>query len=331
MNRKFDSLGVGCRFGAFVCCLVLFAMPGIAAEPQSVPFHGGAKLIFATPEQGEKQITKQDGFIEHVGELEMQVRMESAEPVSKEAYLKSLGAGVKAWKPEEIEIVEKAAKQVAEALEGYDFPLPEEVLLVRVSAEVEGDAPHCRGASVILPDGFFSVTTDPARILAHELFHVMSSHHPELRDKLYEVIHFTKCNEVELPESVKPQRVTNPDAYWNQHVVRIDVAGQETPVMPVILTRSAEYQPGGLFANLDFRLMVLEEADGKFAPKLVDGEAVLLSPREAADYLQKIGRNTGYIIHPEEVLADNFALMLFDPEGVRDAWVIEGMQEVLKK
>ena len=308
----------------------VWAAAAHSAEPQSVPFRGDTKLIFATQEQGERQITKQDGFIDHVGELEMQIRLESAEPVSKDAYVKSLGAGVKAWKPEEIELVEKAAKQVTEALEGYNFPLPEEVLLVRVSAEVEGDAPHCRGASVILPDGFFSVTTDPARILAHELFHVMSSHHPELRDKLYEVIHFTKCNEVELPESLQPQRVTNPDAYLNQHVVRIVADDKETPIMPVLLTRSDEYQPGGLFANLDFRLMVLEEADGKFMPKMVGEKPVFLSSTGGAGYLQKIGRNTGYIIHPEEVLADNFALMLFNAEGVRDTWVIEGIQGVLK-
>lgn len=329
MNRMLGN-HISCVLLGFACCLGA-ARSADAEQPQSAPLGESTKLVFATQEQGEKKITEQDGFIEHLGELEIQLRLETAQPVSKDAYVKSLAAGVKAWKPEEIEIVEKAAKQVSEALEGYDFPLPKEVLLVRVSTEVEGNAPHCRGSTIVLPDAFFGVTTDPARILAHELFHVVSSHHPELRDKLYEVIHFTKCNELELPESLQPRRVTNPDAFVNQHVVRIDIAGKETTVAPVILSQSSEYQPGGLFANLDFRLMIVEEANGNFAPKLEGGEPVLLTPREGADYMQKIGRNTGYIIHPEEVLADNFALMLFDPEGARDAWVIEGMRKVLKK
>ena len=36
-------------------------------------------------------------------------------------------------------------------------------------------------------------------------------------------------------------------------------------------------------------------------------QPVLLDPEDLPDYHRRIGRNTNYIIHPDEILADNFA------------------------
>jgi hypothetical protein len=38
--------------------------------------------------------------------------------------------------------------------------------------------------------------------------------------------------------------------------------------------------------------------------------AMLLAISETSGFSQRAGRNTGYTIHPEEILADNFALMV---------------------
>jgi hypothetical protein len=43
---------------------------------------------------------------------------------------------------------------------------------------------------------------------------------------------------------------------------------------------------------------------------LVNGKPLLLAPEEADGFMEQIGRNTGYIIHPDEVLADNFVIMV---------------------
>jgi hypothetical protein len=187
----------------------------------------------------------------------------------------------------------------------------------------------------VVPDGFFANRQGATHLLSHELFHILSSHNPELRDRLYRIIHFEPTSEIELPEALQSQRLTNPDAPSNRHVVYLDKDGQKIPVVPVLISKSKEFQPGGLFANLDFKLMVLEKhqdekQQDKFVPKLVDGNPQFFSPSEATDYLQKIGRNTGYIIHPEEVLADNFSMLILG-RAVRDKWVIDAMRAALKK
>lgn len=303
----------------------------IAQETPAVHLSDKTLLTFEPAAKGKVLIGKQDDFLNRVGELEMQVRLQSEQPVTKQAYIESLQAGVQDWTPEDMKFVEQATATVRERLQAYDLPFPKQIHLIRASSEVEGNAPHCREASIILPDAFFANQKRAAGILAHELFHVLSSHNPQLRDKLYQTIHFQRTDEVKLPESLQPRRITNPDATSNQHVIFLTIDGTKTPVVPVLLTQSAEYRPGGLFANLDFKLMLLEEHDGKFTPKLVEGRPQLLSPREAPDYMQQIGHNTGYIIHPEEALADNFMLLVMGASEVPDPWVLDEMKKVLPK
>jgi hypothetical protein len=44
---------------------------------------------------------------------------------------------------------------------------------------------------------------------------------------------------------------------------------------------------------------------------------------------EQIGRNTGYIIHPEEVLADNFVLLVRRETDVPSPEILERMDALL--
>lgn len=302
-----------------------------ADEPRTVRLTDKAEMIFASAEKGQELIGAHDGFIRRLEPLEIQLRVGSAKPVTKDDYVKSLQAEVLPWKPDDIAMVETATKTIREKMQDYRLPFPEQIHLIRVSAKVEGNAPHCRGASIVLPDSFFTDQNEIPQRLTHELFHILSSHNPKLRDQLYKIIHFEPTGEIALPHALQAQRITNPDAPNNEHVIRLTIGGKKVPAIPVILTKSKEFRPGGVFNNLDFKLMVLDEQDGKFNAKLDNGRPQLLSPREAPDYLQQIGRNTGYIIHPEEVLADNFSLMILGTDRIPDAWIINELKAALKQ
>jgi hypothetical protein len=45
--------------------------------------------------------------------------------------------------------------------------------------------------------------------------------------------------------------------------------------------------------------------------------------------MEQIGRNTEYVIHPEEVLADNFALLVLKKANVPSPEILQKMREVL--
>jgi hypothetical protein len=49
------------------------------------------------------------------------------------------------------------------------------------------------------------------------------------------------------------------------------------------------------------------------------------------DFQEKIGRNTTYIIHPEEILADNFVHLVRQREKLATPRIVEELQKVLEK
>ena len=102
-------------------------------------------------------------------------------------------------------------------------------------------------------------------------------------------------------------------------------------VAPVLFARTP-FDPRrkvGLFGYLSFRLMEVEQVEGRWKAKLKDSKPIFHLPR-TPDFQRQIGRNTSYIIHPEEVLADNFALMLLGT-AVRDQWVQDEMRQAIKR
>ena len=323
------AINIRLLLASWIVVLVVSVSSGL--EPHSIRLNDQTLIKFVSVEEGQELIGATDDFTERLGDLEIQLRLESSEPVSKQEFLKRMRAEVVEWNSRDIEVVENSVETLRDRMQAYRLPFPEQIHLIRVSNRVEQNAPHCRRTSVVLPDAFFKKQKKNAQVLAHELFHVLSSQNPELRDRLYQIIHFERSNKISLPETLQDQRLTNPDAPVNEHVIHLMVDGNKTPAAPVILAKSKTFRPGGVFANMDFKIMLLERKNGDFVARFSEGQPQLLSPREVPDYLDQIGRNTGYIIHPEETLADNFWMMLLGSDRIQDPWVIEQMRSVLAK
>jgi hypothetical protein len=57
-------------------------------------------------------------------------------------------------------------------------------------------------------------------------------------------------------------------------------------------------------------------------PRLVDFGQV-------SGFYEQVGRNTEYIIHPEEILADNFAMLVLADQDVPSPEILKKLQDVL--
>jgi hypothetical protein len=62
---------------------------------------------------------------------------------------------------------------------------------------------------------------------------------------------------------------------------------------------------------------------------LANGEPRLYRVREVSGFFEQIGRNTRYIIHPEEIMADNFSLMLFGGT-LSNPEIVEALRALLR-
>jgi hypothetical protein len=157
---------------------------------------------------------------------------------------------------------------------------------------------------------------------------------PALREKLYQAIGFVKCAELPFPPELKPRKLTNPDAPQNDHCIRIGVDSQDHWAIPVLYSRTETYDTrrGGEFFNyLEFKLLLVERAKDSDAVKpLYEGQQPRqVGPRQASGFYEQIGNNTQYIIHPEEILADNFAFLVLGRPNLPSPEIIEKMKRIL--
>jgi len=292
------------------------------------------RVEFASLAAGRAAITADDTFTRALSRFDLQSRLQTDRPVTLEEW-KAFAAGhVRAWEPEPQAKVEAALARLGPRLKDFRLPLPEPIVLVRTTGGEEGQAAYTRGAAIFLPDKVLAMSDSALdRLLAHELFHLVSRHDAALRAKLYRLIGFEPHEPIELPGALAPRKITNPDSPLID--CSIDLPGEQGRTItaaPVLFASAETYDPrrgGSLFQYLTFRLLVLERVGTRWQPLLVEGQPRLLDPQNDEAYFARIGRNTRYIIHPEEILADNFALLVMGERDVKTPRVLEGLQAVL--
>jgi len=145
-------------------------------------------------------------------------------------------------------------------LSGIDIVLPEHILLIKTTGREDAGA-YTRGNGIIIPDmGSQWPSVDRlADGILHELFHVMTRYKPQIREQLYRVIGFHPCGEVPLPDSLLNRKITNSDAPSSSFFIEVSVKGVPIKVVPIIYSKSEQYNRGELSDYLIFKLMTVEE------------------------------------------------------------------------
>lgn len=302
--------------------------------PLEMPLCGETKVVFAGVEAGMKVQTATDAFTQSLSKFDLQVRLKRTENATLEEWKKFVAAEVLPWSDEELAHVKPAVTVLADKLKKLKLPLPEKVLLVHTSGKEEGDAAYTRGNAIILPSKVLNYPPERLEdLLCHELFHVLSRHDAETRQRLYGIVGFRACEEIPLPAALRDRKLTNPDAPLINCTIDLKIEGRVVTTTPVLYANVEKYDAaagGSLFRYLTFRLMAVEKRDGKWQPAKGDGGPILLDPKQTPSYLEQIGKNTGYIIHPDEILADNFIQLVKQNKNVATPKIIEQMASVLK-
>ncbi len=294
---------------------------------------GNLVFEFASVETGQQILTSLDDYTNRLSPFDFQSRTQSDTPSTFVDYVNFVSKEVVPWNEAQIQKLTTVLKGLAESLSHYEFSNLPSVALIQTTGREESGAAYTRANAIVLTKAQLAMSIEPLRkLLLHELFHVISRNNPVLRDQLYSIIGFHVTNEINLPSSLQPLRITNPDAPIIQHVMKVKIDSQnEQTVAPVLYATSA-YDPQksrSMFAYLKFALMqVALDEQGHYVASLQDGLPIF-HPSTLPDFHRQIGANTGYIIHPEEILADNFSELLSGNTDVSDPWVLEKMRSVL--
>lgn len=315
--------------------LVVWAAMSQAAESEnrSIELNKKTVVSFASVETGRKVLATRDDFVKRLSPFDRAARMKTDKEISEKEYLEFVAKHVEAWTPEEVEKVKGAFESLRPKLAGLKWDLPETVLMIKTSGVEEGDMAYTRSNAIILPPALIRYPPGGLEhLVAHELFHVLTRHDPKLRNLLYPIIGFEPCNEIEFPKELASRKITNPDAPTNDFYITVTSNGERLPVVPILYSRDEKYDvaAGGEFLrSLVFEFLVIEKKDGRWAPRYKDGEPYRINATENEDYFEQIGKNTRYIIHPEEILADNFGFLVTGRQNLPNPEIVEKMRKVL--
>ncbi len=316
-----------------ILAIFLASIISLSARANELPLHGKSVVRLATVEEGSKALRSHDRFIEQTSGFERQVRLRTSLDVSIDEYLKFAAAQVLPWDKSSADQLASVLRSIRQRMSLFQLPYPETILLIRTTGREEAGAAYCRGRAMVLPEARLGGSLGRLqRLVTHELFHILSSHNPDLRRRLYAIVGFRPCDPVRLPASLRSRRITNPDAPTNDAYIQLQWRGQTIHAVPILYGSATQYDPRhgkNLFQYVQFRLMVIQPRGTQWEPVLRDDGPWLLRAGDVKDYARQIGENTNYVIHPDEILADNFVHLIFEDRELPSPWLVDDMRQVL--
>lgn len=290
------------------------------------------KVDFASKEKGQAILTSEDEFIGQLSRFDRSSRLKTDKDVSQDEFLNHVSMCVMPWNDSELSYLKKAINGLPEKLLLYNKFLPERIVFIKTSGQEEGGAAYTRQNAIILPEKSLTAPfIQTQKKIVHELFHVISRQNPKLRDHLYQVIGFSNCSNLELPQSLKHLKITNPDAPLNNHFISLQYDGESMDFIPILISKSHHYDmdKGGEFFNyLKFQFIrVRIDEHSNPIPQLSENKLPqLVGLNQVENFFSQVGTNTRYILHPEEILADNFVHLIFETDKLPTPNIILSIQ-----
>lgn len=283
-----------------------------------------AMVIFVDSIQAAQNIIDDDvdGFFDQCSKLEMEIQMKKNSPFTTRdealiAYKQFLRGQVSSWTTEEkLAMLElfKLAKNRCDQLSPALFP--DGIKLVKIKTGHYGnDVYYTRGKNIMVPENILSdlQTALHLPIMTHEIFHILSRYRENLRNDMYGFIGFKKSNKpIRINETLSKVLLTNPDGVSFQYIIELEVDGKSQLVVPLITSKFRQFKTSNpkFFDYLNFDLYALEDR-GSYYEITSDHQGKTTLPiNNTPAFFTKIKDNTQYIIHPDEIMADNFMLAL---------------------
>lgn len=234
-------------------------------------------------------------------------------------YKEYLKKDVRNFEDEEIEWLGGIWKEAVELCNVLNKSiLPNTIRLIKSNGSYYGkDAFYTRENCIVIPAHRINVRNREAMlsVLLHEIFHIYSRLNPDKQKALYSLIGFESIGDsrdliIESP--LKERILTNPDGPNFAYAINLISKDRSLKCIPIISSTLPKFIAAkpAFFDYLYFDLFeVVQTNQGKWKV-LSDEEGKAVVPDDAmASFFDQIKFNTQYIIHPDEILADNFMIL----------------------
>jgi hypothetical protein len=296
---------------------------------------------FLSLEEARKAVVQDsiENYFEKVNMLEMSIQMKMPKVVDNredllKKYKKCIQDDIEAFNENDLKILEtrftKALDQCKKLFPNLKLP---KIKLLKTRGNYYGKSVYyTRENMIVIPTKQIREDNETLlKTLMHEIFHIYSRYNRDKRNALYALIGYKKIENLELSEFLKRRIIYNPDGVDISYSIQLkDSVGNNFSAIPCIYSKYGSYKNISILDGHIFQLFeVRKTAKNKW--KVVSDD-VGLGEESLNGYWEQIGRNTSYTIHPDEILADNFSLILLSEE---DSNVLnkldEGGKLLLKK
>ncbi|MDH4128744.1 MAG: hypothetical protein OEV44_08335 [Spirochaetota bacterium] len=343
------------RLLSYSILTLLFVIVNVSYGKADYTFKDGKKIYLLSRVEGKKAILNDEilPFFNVLNNLDMSIRMgiqldPSKLNESRSRFKEFVQDSVMDWTLEEkkalLRVLNLCYYICNSAVPGF---IPTKWRFIKTSGKEDSGFFYTRGDCIIVPQNELDKLLKDKKyiktfieVIIHETFHVYSKLNQDKRKLLYEIIGFKKDLEVELGSFLLERKLTNPDG--SDYSYRITIQnhnGLKMQAIIMILSKYDSYQKGNnnVLNYLTVSLFEVSLQNGKWKVVLDKNGAVKpIDPNKAKGFYEQIGRNTGYIIHPDEILADNVMIYFLWKNGLKnvkeidDTKLLERIEKVLK-
>ena len=264
-------------------------------------------------------IAAKDEYISNFSEFDLQSRLGTSETVSKEELVDFLSRQTVDWTNSEEIIVNRIFDELDISYAPYKEYLLESVKIIKTTGREECDAAYTRNKCIYVPISMVQWPYDELKeLIAHELFHVVSTHNPKFRNDLFVKLGFNPCPELDVPHAYKQLYVSNPDTIGKNCYVSFQNNGAQIKAVPFLYSESP-YRGGYFFEYFRFTFMEVEMKHDNCSPLYEDNRPKFINaPQKLFDLCEEIDPyNNQHRLHPEEILAYYWSLLPFTESKIQ--------------
>jgi hypothetical protein len=290
-----------------------------------------------------------DGFFDQISIVDMAIQMKTERTASDRnkvltTYKSFLRTSVSTWTMDEKEKLFNLftrAKAICDKVSPRLYP--GSIRLIKIKTNHYGpDVYYTRGRDILIPENIFDNYSEERQlpVMLHEIFHIYSRYNEKTRTDLYNLIGFKKSDRpVVLDANLAKIILTNPDGVSMNYYMTLSNDGKATDIVPCITSKNRTFKTTSpaFFDYLNFDLYKITKSGTGFITESDANGKTTLDVSETPSFFAQIKDNTQYIIHPDEIMADNFMLGLlaldknefdkFSPAGKK---LIDDMIQILR-
>ena len=288
-------------------------------------------IRFASIEEGQQLIQRNTHYYHRLTQMDLDWRC-MKQGATLDELIPFAQSNVLNFTARDKNIIMQTVEFIEHRLDEFEcrLPLPGEVIFIKTNMEDESNAAaYTSGNMIFLKYSCLERRSSFLReLITHELFHIITRHSPEFRQKMYSLIGFTVMDHnIEFPERIKRRIMANPDVEHIDNYAEFTIDGVKRKCALVAYFAKSWAEASKLegplatfFNNYHTVLLPLDELDHPY------------SYSAASDFWDKLGRNTTYVSAPEECLAVNFSYaVVYGPDqDYRSPQLIRSILSALK-